>query len=422
MSTELEEKVNQVAELVTELKTTSAEKWAQRDEKGVADHEIMQKQENMITALEVKFKTMEKQFARRNASNDQKASEEVELKSVNDMLVSMERGSEVIADIEQYQEIKNTVDKYIRKGADALSDIERKSINGVIDPDGGYLVAPERSTVLGKRRFDGRAVAANVTNTTIGTSMWKEPFDDALYDDGVFEDQITATGVDLGNNAFKEISIAVGDQYFPKKFSRSSLMDSFVNLDTEVLDSVMMGMERKNSDGVLNGLGTTESPYRGLLTYPTGTAWEQIEQITSTTNDAIDFDDVLDKLPAALEDDYHANASFAMRRQTFFKLIVSKDSQSRYQIGNQIQFFSTERVPLFLLGYPVLFDAGMPLVADAALAVMFADLTEAYRKVNRVGFSIHRNESDAKFITLTGRTRTGGDVKNFRAVKLLKIQ
>ena len=420
MSTELDNKVGEMTELVKNLQSTSAEKWKEQEEKGSASSEILLKQEKQLKEVEQKFSVLEKRLARNQSVSEEKKSEHVELKSFNDNLKSLNR--EVITDLDQYQEIKSTIDKLFRKGERALTHTELKSINGVIDPNGGYLVAPERSTSMEKRRFDGRAVALAVTNTTVGSDMWKEPFDNAAYDDGVYEDQITATGSDLGNNDFKEISIAVGEQYFPKQFSRSVLEDSFVNLDTEVMSSIQMGMERKNANGVLNGLGTTNSPLRGLLTYADGTSWGQIEQLESKVDDAIDFDDVLEILPAALKDDYHANASFAMRRQTFFKLITSKDSQSRYQIGNQIQFFSNERVPLFLLGYPVLFDAGMPAVADGALAVMFGDLQAAYRKVNRVGFSIHRNESNAKFITLTGRTRVGGDVKNFDAVKLLKIK
>lgn len=421
-ATELAEKVDKVTHLVTEIKSNASKRWKEQEEHGHAMHETLQKQDNMLKDLDKKFKVVEKAVARNNQVVEEKKGVEAEIKSINDFLISENRTDGVIPDVDTYEQIKRNVDKYIRKGENALTYEERKSINGVIDPDGGYLVAPERATTLRKRRFDGRAVAINVLNTTVGSNQWKEPFDDALYDDGVYEDQLTDTGVDQGNNDFKETLITVGDQYFPKKFSRSSLEDSFVNLDTEVMNSVMMGMERKNADGVLNGLGTTESPLRGILTYPDGTGWKQIEQVESAENDDISFDDVLNGLPAVLQDDYHANASYAMRRQTFFRLIISKDMNDRYQIGNQIQFFSTERVPLFILGYPVLFDAGMPAIADGALSVLFGDLEAGYRKVNRLGFGIHRNESDAKFLTLTGRTRVGGDVIDFRALKLLRIQ
>jgi HK97 family phage major capsid protein len=257
---------------------------------------------------------------------------------------------------------------------------------------------------------------------TISTNMWKEPFDNSPYSDTVWEDQITATGSDLGNNAFKEISISVGDAYYPKQFSRSSLEDSYVNLDSHVMGCVSDGIDRNIAAGVLTGLGTTESPLRGMLTFDDGTGWGQVEQIESAVEDSLSFDDVLDGLPSALIDGYHANAKFIMRRQSFHKLIIAKDNEGKYQIGNQIQFFSKEGIPLDILGYPVMFDAGMPAVADGALSVMFGDFEAAYKKVNRIGFSIHRNDSNAKFVTLTGRKRVGGNVINFEAYKILRIK
>jgi HK97 family phage major capsid protein len=158
------------------------------------------------------------------------------------------------------------------------------------------------------------------------------------------------------------------------------------------------------------------------LTYDDGTNWGQIEQVESSTDNVVDWDDVLDILPSALGDGYLENAAYFMRRQTLNKLLISKDSEARYQVGNQIQFFSNERLPLFINGIPVLFDIGMPAVADGTLAIGLGDLEAAYRKVNRIGFSIHRDDSNAKFVTLTGRNRVGGDVRNFEAVKLLKIK
>ena len=167
----------------------------------------------------------------------------------------------------------------------------------------------------------------------------------------------------------------------------------------------MLGMMRQQADDILNGVGSTEEPIKGLLTYANGTSWGQVRQTTSTTNDAIDWDDVLSVLPSKLKDDYHGNAKFGMARATFFSLLVDKDSQGKYQIGNQISFLSTNIGPqLGILGYPVLFDAGMPAVANGALAIAFADFEAAYRKINRVGFSIHRDDSNAKFLTLTGKS------------------
>ena len=420
MSTELKELGEKVESLFKGVQDTAKKKWDEIDAKGMASGETLEKLEKQLASADTKLALLEKKAARETVNAEEKTSLYAEFKSVQGNLHNL--GREQMVDIDQYSEAKAAVDKYFRKGPDALTSDERKSINGVIDPDGGYLVAPERSTTLNKRRFNDRGASDSVAMQTISSNMWKEPFDNSAYSDTVFEDQITATGSDAGNNDFKEISISVGDAYYPKQFSRSSLEDAYVNLDGFVMNCVSDGIDRDIADGVLNGLGNTASPLRGMLTYADGTGWGQVEQIESATDDVLTFDDVLDGLPSALIDGYHANASYIMRRQSFHKLIIAKDSEGRYQIGNQINFFGKEGVPLDILGYPVKFDAGMPAVADGSLAVIFGDMELAYKKVNRIGFSIHRNDSNAKFVTLTGRKRVGGDVTNFEAFKILKIK
>lgn len=420
MSTEIKDLAGKVEALYKDVQDTAAQKWKEQEEKGMATGQTLEVLEKKLEAADKKHSLLEKRIARQTNQSEEKSSLEAEFKSVQGNLRNL--GRTLMTDIDQYSEAKAAMDKYFRQGADALSADERKSINGVVDPDGGYLVAPERSSTVGKRRFNDRGASDSVAMQTISTNMWKEPFDNSPYSDTVWEDQITATGSDLGNNAFKEISISVGDAYYPKQFSRSSLEDSYVNLDSHVMGCVSDGIDRNIAAGVLTGLGTTESPLRGMLTFDDGTGWNQVEQIESAVEDTLSFDDVLDGLPSALIDGYHANAKFIMRRQSFHKLIIAKDNEGKYQIGNQIQFFSKEGIPLDILGYPVMFDAGMPAVADGALSVMFGDFEAAYKKVNRIGFSIHRNDSNAKFVTLTGRKRVGGNVINFEAYKILRIK
>lgn len=421
MSVELDNKIGELGAGVKSLRDVVDQKFSEIESTGMAAGVTLQKQEDMLNDFSKKLSVVEKRMARKTSEVEEKSSIHREFKSLNGRLAGID-GRALITDVDQYQEIKATVDKWIRKGDIGLSFEERKSINGVIDPSGGYLVAPERSTNLGSRKFNDRMIADAVQNITIGSMTWEEPFDNEDYNDGVYENQIDATGSDLGNNDFHMVSISAGEQLYPKKFSRSSLEDSFVPLDSHVMGKINRGMARKDANGVVNGLGSGNDPIRGILTYPDGTTRGTIEQVESFADNIISFEDVAEVLPGAIIDGYLANASYGMRRQTFLKLLIAKDSQGKFQIGNQMQFFSSERVPVFLFGYPVLFDTGMPAVADGSLAVAFGDFEQAYRKVNRVGFSIHRDDSDAKYITLTGRSRVGGDMYDFDALKLLKIK
>ena len=421
MEQKILEKIDQFHATAEELKNFSQKKWEEMETQGAATGQTIEEIKNRVEEVEKLSAALEKKAARIKAVKEENSNIEKEMKSVNDVLAAHGRIDQCFDDVEKFAEAKSLVEKALRKGDKSITPAEYKSLNGVIDPDGGYLVAPEINPALAKRVFENRQLVGAVTQSTIGTDTWKEYIDYAAYADSTYEDQLTDNAGDPGNNDMKEIVIRVGDQYYAKKFSRSVLEDSFVNLDTEVMGSVQKGMARKDADGVLTGLGTTESPLRGMLTYEAGTNWGQVQQITSSANDAFTWDDVLERLPAALYEDFHGNAQFCMRRQTFFRLLTAKDSDGKYQIGNQINFFD-ENLSMRLLGYGVLFDAGMPAVADGALAVMFGDFAEAYRKVNRLGFSVHRNETNPKFITLTGRNRVGGAVKQFQAYKILRIQ
>jgi HK97 family phage major capsid protein len=108
-----------------------------------------------------------------------------------------------------------------------------------------------------------------------------------------------------------------------------------------------------------------------------------------------------------------------MNRLTLGALRLLKDSDGRMLWQPSI----AAGMPSSLLGYPVASFEDMPdyNVTDA-LAVAFADFSEMYQIVERIGIRTLRDPFTAKpYIKFYSTRRVGGDVINFEAGTLLEF-
>ena len=321
---------------------------------------------------------------------------------------------------DQLVEVKAAMAQYACQGPDSLSTEQKTVINSVIDPQGGYLVIPDRDPSMGAKAFDQYGIMGKVTVKTTASGVYEKNLDWADYDEVDYYHELANSYTEHEPN-YKLIRWNATDQIYPVKFTRAELEDAFVNLETDVLSKMRDGANRQSAAQVVLGDGIDRP--RGILTYASGTSYDQIEQVTSGTASSIKWDDVLRVLPASLKDGYHDMASFAMRRGTFFDLLTDTDGASQYAIMNQINFFTAEGVAMSILGKPVVWDAAVPAVTDNALSVVFGDFGQAYYFVQRAGFSIIRNDvTDPQNITMYLRRRNDGRLYNGEALKILKIK
>ena len=76
-----------------------------------------------------------------------------------------------------------------------------------------------------------------------------------------------------------------------------------------------------------------------------------------------------------------------------------------------------------LLGFNILDANDMETVAANKKAVAFGDFKQGYQIVVRIGIRVLRDPYSAKpYIMFYTTKRVGGAVKNFEAIKLLKIK
>jgi HK97 family phage major capsid protein len=415
----------EVAKLIDEVKSAfhdhqeiSTKNYDELKSNGQEMGQSIEKLQNCIKDIETKFTAVEKAVARKTQEKNAKDALEMDLKSYNDMLKT--HGKEAV-DLEQMNEVKSAFDKYIRKGtAVGLSNDEQKSLNTVIDPQGGFFVVPQYSQNIVQKKFDGRGLMDVVEKVTTSSGVWKEIIDWADYDDSYYSNELATATDDQGGEAFKEVTWNASEQIYTKKFSRVQLEDSFIDIESYILGKLREGSIRESGDLIVSGNGVDKP--RGYLTYDAGTTYGTIEQITSSSSGVIKWADVIQLLPSALKDPYHANASYVMNRGTFFALLADVDGNARFQVGNQINFFSGQNLDLAILGAPVKWEVNMNAVATNGLSVAYGDFREAYTFIERLGFSVLRDETNPKFVKLHLRRRNDGKVKNFEATKILKIQ
>lgn len=423
------EEIN-VQQVVTEVKDAISNLQAVNDERakeiaktGEDVKELASKQKELAEELDKKISNLEQITARITAVAETPKNEQDYIEKFNKALKAHKNSSGKEYKSMTGEEIKaynKALAKYITMGEKSLEMEELKAINTANDAQGGYLVVPEVSPTLINKKFDNYGLL-EVCGKRTTAGNYEVIVDFADYDKSFFtkemiEDATLSDGEDYARISFKNDVIKYG-----KKFSRTALEDTFTNVETDVLAKMRAGMTRTLGKYLTTGTGGAVP--RGILTYPAGTKFGQIEQIESNESGKLVFKDVISKMPASLKDAYHATASYIMRRQTFFNLLAEVDSDGKLLISDMVNLFSAQGLSMNILGYPVHFDAGMPEVASGALAVAFGDFTNGYLVTTTPTVGTVRDDvTNPDVVKIWQRERHDGKVVEFEGIKLLKIK
>jgi len=418
MSDEVKQ-IGEVKGLFTQIQDTWEERFKAETEKGVESSELIAKNAEMAEDLMEKVKAIEKAVARRQTNTEVETNTEKSLKKLNQTLkVYKPNRAEVSRD--EFLEIQKAFDKSVRFSKDSLSDAERKALNTVVDPEGGYFMMPEWGMMNAEKKFDDQGLIRLVDRINTNRGYSKDIIDWSDYDESYYQKELQENDSTQDGEDFKLFEVVAHVQKYGKKFSREFLEDDAFGVAQKVLQRMQMGMERQKAKAMIDGVNVNKP--RGILTYDSGTTYGTVEQVDSINSGAISWDDVFDGVRTTLKDGYKANGAYVMNDSTFAKLLISKDDNARYQVGNQINFFSGDRFSISILGNPVVFDTNMPDVGANGLAVAYGDFAEAYKYVERSGNSIIRDETHPDYVKLWFRNRHNGAVMNFEAYKILKIK
>ena len=388
--------------------------------------------DKMTQDFGTKLTKLEAIINRKNASNDTITDTTFEynkkyFNSVADLSPDRRAGLKDLANSKEAQiALKSAFAKYLKYPKENFNSMltteEQKSFNTIIDPQGGYFVRPEFMDSVIEKRFDAHQIHDVVEKVTRGSAQVSEAADWNDYDDSEYVNEL-ANGPDVvTDDDYEQVTWNVKEVLYPKRFTRNSLEDSYIDVESYVMRKMREGIIRKDAALMIAGNGIDKP--RGLLTYDDGaSSRDNIEQITSTNVASMAWEDVITLLPSSLRGAYHGNASYLMRRQSFYELLSDVDGMGKFQIGNQIQFLSTEKVIMSILGFPVKWEGFMESAnVTGGKAVLFGDFESAYRLVTKAGVSLIRDDTNARYITLTQRERKDGKLKDGNALKMLVMQ
>ncbi|KPQ06768.1 MAG: phage major capsid protein, HK97 family [Rhodobacteraceae bacterium HLUCCA12] len=315
-------------------------------------------------------------------------------------------------------------DAYLRSGDDdALRGLvlEGKGMNTAVSAEGGYLVDPQTS-----ERIQGVLLGAASIRSIASVVRVEAGSFDVLVDHGEigsgWADETTDT---IGTVApvIDRISIKLHELSAMPKASQRLLEDSAFDVEGWLAERIAQKFARAEAAAFITGDGADKP--RGFLDHaiePDALAvWGELGYIpTGAAGDfaAMHPANAIVDLVYALEAGYRANAVFVMNSKTAGAVRKMKDNDGRFLWSDGL----AAGEPARLMGYPVLIAEDMPDIAADAHAIAFGDFGAGYTIAERPDLRVLRDPFSAKpHVLFYATRRVGGDVTDFKAIKLLKF-
>jgi len=327
--------------------------------------------------------------------------------------------------IPKQENIDNMLENMIRKNIKSISDEEipmaKKELSVIINPEGGYLVSPQRLSKMVERSFETspiRRVASIETTTTDSVELIID--DNEASSGGWIGEKQARTNTDTPE--IGKLTIFNHEQFAKPRATQKILDDAGFDIEGWLMRKVEDKFIRTENTAFISGNGVGKP--KGFLSYP---AWAvqgtyergKIEQITSATSGTLGADDYIDT-QGSLQEIYQPRAVWMMKRSTWTNAKKLKDGQGNYLIDFTLLKDGTD---MRMLGKPVIFADDMPAIAGSALSVAYGDFNMGYTIVDRLGIRVLRDPYSAKpYIEFYTTKRVGGDVTNYESIKILKVQ
>lgn len=315
--------------------------------------------------------------------------------------------------------------KYVQKGYDTdLASFETKAMSVINNAEGGFMVPPELSDRIITRQFDTTPMRQIATVMSISSEAVE-----MLRDTNEPQAQwISEIGVptDTNDALLGRIRIPVHELYAQPKATQKLLDDAFINVEEWLINKVSAKFARAENNAFIVGDGIGMP--RGFTTYSaqavddSSRSWGVLQYVATGAAGAFASSspaDVLFDLVHKLRVGYHPKATWIMPRAVADMIRKFKENTTQayiWQPGLQ------QGQPSTLLGFPVTLGEDMPAVANGSYSLAFGNFEEGYTIVDRIGMRILRDPyTGAPFIKFRCTKRTGGDVVNFEAIKLLSF-
>lgn len=320
---------------------------------------------------------------------------------------------------------KNAFLKYVTKGNESeIGNLDTKALEVINNAEGGYMVPPEMADRIVTRQYDTtpmRQIATVMSITSEAVEMLRDTAD-------VTAQWISELGVpaDTADGGIGRVRIPVHELYAQPKATQKLLDDAIINVEEWLINKVAAKFSRAENTAFVSGDGIGQP--RGFTTYSAQTAddnsrnWGVLQYVPTGASGAFASSnpaDCLFDLMHKLRVGYHPKATWIMPRAVADMVRKFKENTTQayiWQPGLQ------QGQPATLLGFPVVLGEDMPAVAAGSYSLAFGNFEEGYTIVDRIGLRVLRDPyTGAPFIKFRCIKRTGGDVVNFEAIKLLSF-
>ncbi len=381
------------------------------------------KLDSQLLEAKQEIKTLEATLLRVANSGSKKEEEKnVEYKNA---FKSYLRKKTAISDDVSDKYIKSLIEDIYQGSNSKDLDLHLKTLRSDIGPDGGYFIVPQKGEIIKGRYFETTPMRLLADVREITSNQIDFPLDDQEAGAPTWGSEVTPTpGVNTPQIGLINILAHQQSAYVDVT---QTMLDDMPDVDTWLLSKLDDKFRRDENTKFVSGDGASKP--KGYLSY---TAWSTpttisgttgvyqrnaVEQIASGVAGELSADGIK-TMQAALKEEYQENAVFVMKRMTWNGVTLLKDGMGRWLIDPNLLKTSTT---LELLNRPVVFGNDMQDVASNSLSIAYGDFKRGYQIVDRLGMRVLRNPYIAHpIVRFQAFRRTGGEVKNFEAIKLLK--
>lgn len=413
-----------------EFKKTNDERIAAlASNKAVSDLDgKLAKMESEITESSKALKELTLKTQRPNLSGDAQTRAEAELKSFNNVAqaAAMESGktfTPLTADgLAAYKEAKAT---YLRRGIEGLSESEKKAINVGTSSQGGFLIDHEMEAGIDRvvSRYSALRQVARVI--PIGSASYKKLVK-VTGTSGATRGGETTAPTNGTTQTWVELEFKPGTYLSEQRITSEAIEDATFSVESDLIQEVGIEIAELQAQDGINGDGV--NGLRGMQSYDivanASYQWGKVGYVATGHASAFASSspsDYLIDLQHALKRQYRANGAWIMNDLTLAAIRKFKDGQGNYLWGNTAPSNLMAGAVGTLLGHPVVTDDFMPDLGANAYPVAFGDFNRAYYIVDRKGVSVLRDPAGAfPYVRFLSRTRSGGGIANFEALKFLK--
>lgn len=301
------------------------------------------------------------------------------------------------------KEVVDAFGKYLRRGFSGLGQEESRTLQATIDPQGGYVVAPQHFVRELIQAVDDMVYIrrAATKHTVERAETLGVPSLDADLLDADWTSELATGTLDTALRIGKR-ELAPAPVAKRVRISNRLLRQSTIDVEALVKSRLAYRFAVTEERAFLLGNGTNQP--LGLFVASAQGITAARDTVAGTATD-FTFDGLI-RCKYALKQQYHNRAAWLIHRSGVERIAILKDSQGQYLWRESVRAGEPDR----LLGFPVHTSEFVPAVFTAgqyvailgdfsfywvvdALNTQVQRLTELYAESNEVGF-IARRELD----------------------------